>query len=335
MPPSVSWTIPDPVPQSVYDSIAAQILEDPEFPSSYQGGFEQMLAARHLLYWKTIPPTVVNGKITNYGDCGNPQAALDLGSTPGDLAALSDIGIGVSAAGTATSVATSALGGAAAAAAATGGLLGIVPIVGTIAGPIITLIASIFQHHEQAVAKEEGTLCGCCASFNQYLDAVDAAVFSGEISPAAGMQYLNQLQGQFLTCIQPVTNACVVGDSNAACVYKGHVNGQVLLRQWLYNNLSSPPAPAIAEDSAAPVAGAVASWDSNLIWYPGYTSVGGNVIGGEWAPATPAAAAPTPTATAPAVIVATAAAAAPATASAFSISPILLLLLAAAAAFFL
>jgi hypothetical protein len=130
------------------------------------------------------------------------------------------------------------LGGEAAATAAGLGALNAIPIIGTIAAAALLPFMIITAHHAAAVAKEQGTLCACTGAINQWLDTIDAAVAGGQVSPAEGNTAMSNLEAQFEQCVSPISAACTPGNVNAACVYRGHMRAQVLLRQWMYSNLA-------------------------------------------------------------------------------------------------
>jgi hypothetical protein len=247
--PCVIWNEPDPVPDSVYESIAKTFVDLSRFPLSVG---TDGLRAWHLLYWEKTPMQTVNGQITNWGDCGQPNSA---NIPKGGLTALSDISRGVGAGVGVASGAVAAAGGAAAASAAGLGILNAIPIIGTIASLALLPFEIIFAHHAAAVAKEQSTNCGCWATFNQWLDAIDQAVQTQQVSPEQGITMVQQLYSQAVECVADVSAACTPGHMNAACDLKAGASGLVLLRQWMYMNLPQFN-PALAP---SPLAGLLGS----------------------------------------------------------------------------
>jgi hypothetical protein len=254
----VHWTVPDPVPDAVYASIAQQVAAE-GFPAQDNSAalIEAELRSRHVLYWEKTPPLVVNGKFVNYGDCGAPNAA----NVPtGGLTAVSDVSAGIGAGVGVAAGAVTALGGSAAATAAGLGLLNAVPIVGTVAALALLPFEVIFAHHAAAVAKEQSSNCAAWVEFNQWLDAVDNAVETGQVLPADGVTMCQQLYQQASSAVSGVSAACTPGNTNAACDLKAIANGCVLLRQWMYSNLPQfNPASSSALATASPSGAASAS----------------------------------------------------------------------------
>jgi hypothetical protein len=251
------WTVPDPVPDAVYASIAQQVATE-GFPAQDNSAalIEAELRSRHVLYWEKTPPLVINGQFVSYGDCGSPNGA----NVPtGGLTAVSDAskaigaGVGVSAG------AVTALGGSVAAEAAGLGALNAVPIVGTIAALALLPFTLIFAHHAAAVAKEQSSNCAAWTEFNQWLDAVDNAVATGQVLPADGVTMCQQLYQQASSAVSGVSAACTPGNTNAACDLKAIANGCVLLRQWMYSNLPQFTAAFSTALGTTSPAGAAAS----------------------------------------------------------------------------
>jgi hypothetical protein len=254
----VHWTVPDPVPDAVYASIAQQVAAE-GFPAQDNSAalIEAELRSRHVLYWEKTPPLVVNGKFVQYGDCGSPNAA---NIPTGGLTAVSDVSAGLGAGVGVSAGVVTALGGSAAATAAGLGALNAVPIVGTIAALALLPFEIIFAHHAAAVAKEQSSNCAAWTEFNQWLDAVDNAVATGQVLPADGVTMCQQLYQQASAEVSGVSAACTPGNTNAACDLKAIANGCVLLRQWMYSNLPQfNPASSGALATASPAGAASAS----------------------------------------------------------------------------
>ena len=105
----------------------------------------------------------------------------------------------------ATGLATTGIGaGATIAGAAAAG--SVVPIVGTIIGAIGGIIASIFGHHAQAVEAQNAALCGAIPAVNQALQAIDAGLANGSITPAQAQSSYSALQAQFSAAMKAGTS---------------------------------------------------------------------------------------------------------------------------------
>jgi hypothetical protein len=78
---------------------------------------------------------------------------------------------------------------------------------------IIGLFSTLINHHAQAVAKEQTTLCSAVPAANNYLNIIAQAVASGQASPQDGISALESLKGDFRSSV-----GSIYGDCNAACV---------------------------------------------------------------------------------------------------------------------
>jgi hypothetical protein len=250
----IYWTIPDPVGDDVYRSIAEQVLMDSSITTDQTdpNGYIWHLRARHILAWGNSLsglPTIVNGQIMDWGACGRPQSIPTGIAVPGQSGGVvdtQDAKLALSAAAGVSGAAITALGGVTSAAATLGvsvAALNAIPIVGTIASLAILPFAIIFAHHAAAVAAEQGDICSCTAEINQWLDLIDQAVASGQILPDDGVSYIHQLETQYDQCLSPISASCH-GDTNAACDYKATMRCMVLLRQWMYQQSAQPAAVA-------------------------------------------------------------------------------------------
>jgi hypothetical protein len=144
-----------------------------------------------------------------YGSCGEPSG----GSTGATALAAGTKGL-------------SALSGA--------GTLGLVALP-SILGPItfgIGLLAlpfiAIFRHHAQAVQKEQTTLCDVTYAWNQFADAVEAALQQGKISLADARTQAGSLGSEIDSALAGIskTNPC-----NAGCGVRYAVKALVLYNQ--------------------------------------------------------------------------------------------------------
>jgi hypothetical protein len=250
----VVWTVTDPVPDAVYQSIASQVASGSPAVDVPAGDIIWHLKARHVIFSHASTdagiPKFVNGQFVAYGDCGQGTSQIPSGG----LKALSDVSAGLAAGVGIGGAAVAGLGGATAATAAGLGALNVIPIVGTIAAVALLPLELIFAHHAAAVSKEQGTLCAWFQAINQWFDAVDQAVQSGAMLPADGIAALHSMQAQYDTGVAGVSAACSPGNTNAACDEKGFVEALVLLRTWMYNNLAMFQPQAALAPAANPLA---------------------------------------------------------------------------------
>lgn len=164
------------VDPSLYDQCltVAKRNVPPGAPSDWVSVCQGSLIVRGIIYYHAVP-----------GDCGRP-ANLDFQNA--ELA-----GVGGQIATGIASMAGSTLPGI---------------------GIAVQALQQIFQHHAEAVANEQNTICKVAGVINQVFAYYDAKVKSGDISPSAaytGLQtFIAQANGQLAT----IEKQC-----NAACVY--------------------------------------------------------------------------------------------------------------------
>jgi hypothetical protein len=114
-----------------------------------------------------------------------------------------------------------------------------IPIIGQviagIAAIVLPIIGSIFKHHAQAVAREQGTLCTIVPQINASLAQVDTAVAKGDISAAEADNELDAIDAQYWQATQSITqkgpNTC-----NAGCDIGNLLDGIIVARKQKYHN---------------------------------------------------------------------------------------------------
>lgn len=188
---SPSFNPNDPNAGVIRAAVAQSIPSGIPDKKAYSNACEAMLRAGRLFYQKSSP-----------GDCGSPSAFPGIGS--GQIVGLGGQG-------------ASGLVGAFGAAGIIGGAatMGITTAISVaVAG-----IEDIFAHHAQAVANEQSTLCRVLLYFNPAKQAIDAAVYSGQISPDEGTAYFKQVIQSAKTGLSSILKVC-----NAACWYIGYLN---------------------------------------------------------------------------------------------------------------
>jgi hypothetical protein len=109
-------------------------------------------------------------------------------------------------------------------------------------GSIISLITSIFEAHAQAVATEQATLCQTSGQATQGIKAIDAAVASGAITPAQGLQALQQLAGTVTGGLQSILKT----PTDAAAYYIGVMNAHVAFAPYYYAAIAPSGTSALA-----------------------------------------------------------------------------------------
>lgn len=115
---------------------------------------------------------------------------------------------------------------------------------------IVGIFSTIFQHHAQAVAKEQSTLCTAVPAANNYLNVIDQAVASGTASPQQGLQALDSLSSDFKSAVSGIYKSC-----NAACVMQMCLDAAIATQRARYTALAAAPKPvpvSTATPSVAP-----------------------------------------------------------------------------------
>jgi hypothetical protein len=218
---------------SQYPTIA--VNEKPaKAPAGTEFLIEACLRYRGIIYWKSKP-----------GDCGT--ATKQSAGAAAKTLQLSEAALGT----------TSALstGGVIALGAGVSAALGVATLgIGLAAAPIL----AITQHHAQAVKTEQATICGVTQQANQTIPAIDAAVASGQISAAQGVDYMNSLCNNLLQGLDTIKKTC-----NAACVYEAVLRAHLDFASIYYpaiapqSNLLNGLALPATSSSLAPASAAV------------------------------------------------------------------------------
>ena len=124
---------------------------------------------------------------------------------------------------------------------------------------LIGLFTQLFQHHAQAVKKEQATECAAVPAFNDASVAIQGAVSSGTVTPQQGISALAQLLSEFQAQISPIMHNDA-SNCNAGCVWykcaQAAVAGLQSRFQDLINSASSA-ATASAGTAIDPTTGAV------------------------------------------------------------------------------
>lgn len=137
---------------------------------------------------------------------------------------------------------------------------------------IVGLFSSIFGAHAAAVKNEQTLLCAAVPAANQALQTIQAAVSSGQINPAAGIQALQSLQAQFNAAVQKIRNGndpTSSGQCNAACVMASELAAIIAMMTSQFQDLQAQQAAAATSAPAGPsaaagVTGAVSSTAASL-----------------------------------------------------------------------
>jgi hypothetical protein len=167
------------------------------------------------------------------GPSGTGAQALQLVSSGSGLALSTSIQAGLITAGPATMGITIAIAG------------------------ITALFSTIFNHHAQAVAKEQRVLCASGPAANNYLQIIRQAVQSGAATPQQGIQALQSLLRDYTSTVAPI----IKNDSshcNAACVELKELTAIVAYESSVYQDMATAAAaapPATATPTAAPGSG--------------------------------------------------------------------------------
>lgn len=130
-----------------------------------------------------------------------------------------------------------------------------VPVGG--GGGLLSIVAGIFQHHAQAVAKEQDTICLVTTTYNQFADQIEQMIKNGQIALQDAIVTLQkvyyQLVAQLAVIEGPGTSGC-----NAGCFFHSALDALLAFnKKYVYPSLV-PAAQSVATSgtsSTQPVAG--------------------------------------------------------------------------------
>lgn len=112
---------------------------------------------------------------------------------------------------------------------------------------IVGIFSTIFNHHAQAVAKEQNVLCTAVPAANNYLNVIDQAVASGAATAQQALQALDSLASDFQSTVSGIYKSC-----NAACVMQMCLAAAIATQKAKYTALAQQQASAAAAAAAAP-----------------------------------------------------------------------------------
>lgn len=131
-------------------------------------------------------------------------------------------------------------------------------------GAAISLISSIFAHHDQAVANEQNVICQVSGVINQVLTYYDAQVKSGALDPASAYKGMQSFLAQANAQLSTIYKKC-----NASCVYGGVIAAHADFVQSYYPLIApvqaGAHAPGAAPSSTGTTPGGVIQIGSDLL----------------------------------------------------------------------
>lgn len=210
-------------------ALTAQQAADQVFPQSKvrsKAGFDQ--GVRDAVLQSATSGRMDAPLPTTCGGGSSTSNTVKLIQTAGGLA-LTGVSVGAAAAGVAS-------------AALAPWTLGISALIG--------IFPMIFQHHAQAVALENRTICASVPAANNALDVIMSAVASGAATPQQAISALHSVESDFGSQVSKIeknsSSAC-----NAACVWRLMLRAAVVrLTSQLQDLQNQTPAASAA---AAPV----------------------------------------------------------------------------------
>jgi hypothetical protein len=130
---------------------------------------------------------------------------------------------------------------------------GVAAAIGTALGPLtmgistlIGLFPLLLGHHAAAVKKEQSVLCAAVPAANNYLQIIDQAVQSGQITPQQGISALNSLYNDFIGNVSSIVKGSIgTGTCNAACVITGELHAIIIEKQSQYQDLATAAAQTV------------------------------------------------------------------------------------------
>lgn len=112
---------------------------------------------------------------------------------------------------------------------------------------LVGLFSTLFNHHAQAVKKEQNTLCTAVPAANNYLDIIDQAASSGQVDAQHALAALDSLSGDFHSAVSGIYKSC-----NAACVMQMCLDAAIAAEKQKYQALAQQQQAAAAAQAAAP-----------------------------------------------------------------------------------
>lgn len=159
------------------------------------------------------------------------------------------------------------------------GMSAVLGPIGAIAAPILGIFSSIFNHHAQAVAREQAIVCSSVPSAAQALQVIEQAVQNGTIDPATGIASLQQVVSEFQSTVAPIikmnTSQC-----NASCVWTKELQAIVaeMSSRWQDQINAAAAAPGAPTNNAINAAGSASSSTLSLSslpsWWPWAAAAG-------------------------------------------------------------
>lgn len=88
------------------------------------------------------------------------------------------------------------------------GFVSQIPVVGNFLGDAVGFITSIFDHHAQAVAREQSTICASTFAFNQAMDSFDQALAAGQYDASSAPAVYEALFQRLVQMNAAVAQGC-------------------------------------------------------------------------------------------------------------------------------
>ncbi len=124
-------------------------------------------------------------------------------------------------------------------------------------GAITSLFGEIFGAHAAAVGREQAALCAAIPAANQFLQQIDQAFQSGQLTAGQAASLLDEVVLQYENGVAPIVKMTSAA-CNAACVYLRMLQAIVAKRKAQYaDRESSAPASTSVFPSASSTAGSL------------------------------------------------------------------------------
>jgi hypothetical protein len=119
-----------------------------------------------------------------------------------------------------------------------------------IGGAIANLFGSIFGGHAAAVGREQAALCAAIPAANQFLQQIDQALASGQVTASQASSLLDQVVQQYESGVAPIIKMSN-SSCNAACVYLRELQAIVAKRKAQYADAATAASASISPSGAA------------------------------------------------------------------------------------
>lgn len=97
-----------------------------------------------------------------------------------------------------------------------------IPVVGGPISQVISAIGSVFDHHREAAAREQATLCAATYAANKTLDQFDAWIADGQLAASQAQAALETIYQRLVQSDAPVAQGCPPSSATGGAANRGN-----------------------------------------------------------------------------------------------------------------